>query len=77
VFDDPLRLDLQRAPVPHVAFGHGAHFCLGAALARLELELALAALLERGTPALRGGARVRWCGGLILRRVAELPVVLR
>jgi len=35
VFPDPDRLDLERRPVGHVAFGHGAHFCVGAALARL------------------------------------------
>jgi cytochrome P450 len=38
---DPERLNLSRSPVKHVAFGHGAHFCLGAALARLEAQVAL------------------------------------
>ncbi|WP_341720868.1 cytochrome P450 [Micromonospora sp. FIMYZ51] len=44
VFDDPDRLDLARTPNPHLAFGIGSHFCLGAHLARLELTLLLEAL---------------------------------
>ncbi|MGW2231819.1 cytochrome P450, partial [Streptomyces formicae] len=42
----PDRLDLAREPVAHVAFGHGIHHCLGAALARQELRIAFAALLR-------------------------------
>ncbi len=49
VFDDPHTLDLRRDPNPHVAFGHGTHFCLGANLARLELRLLLEALTARVT----------------------------
>ena len=45
VFPDPDRLDLDRAPGPHLAFGDGAHSCLGAALARVEGRAAFAALL--------------------------------
>ena len=46
-FRNPHRFDITRTPVPHVAFGHGAHFCMGAALARLEARIALTALLAR------------------------------
>ncbi|MBV8662556.1 MAG: cytochrome P450, partial [Hyphomicrobiales bacterium] len=44
---DPARLDLARAPNPHVAFGAGIHFCLGAPLARLEMRVALPILMQR------------------------------
>jgi cytochrome P450 family 142 subfamily A polypeptide 1 len=47
VFDDPFRFDTARDPNPHVAFGFGAHFCLGASLARLELRLLFEELLPR------------------------------
>jgi cytochrome P450 len=47
VFADPEQLDITRDPNPHLAFGLGAHFCLGAPLARLEGEIAFRALLER------------------------------
>jgi cytochrome P450 len=47
VFVNPERLDLRRHPNPHVAFGDGIHFCLGAALARAEVEIALRCLFTR------------------------------
>ena len=47
VFADPHRFDIRRDPNPHVAFGHGLHFCLGAALSRLETRIALTAILAR------------------------------
>src|SRR5437667_1292567 len=46
-FPHPNRFDIARDPNPHVAFGHGIHFCLGAALARLEARIALSDLLSR------------------------------
>ncbi|HEX6165726.1 MAG TPA: cytochrome P450 [Acidimicrobiales bacterium] len=49
VFDDPFRFDIRRDPNPHVAFGQGTHFCVGANLARLELRLLFAALTQRWT----------------------------
>jgi len=48
-FDAPGRFDVARDPNPHVAFGHGIHFCIGAPLARLEARIALTDLLERLT----------------------------
>jgi cytochrome P450 len=46
-FPDADRFDIARDPNPHLAFGHGLHFCLGAPLARLEARIALGDLLER------------------------------
>ena len=51
-FDDPSRLDVRRHDTKHVAFGRGSHYCLGAPLARLEAEIALATLFRR-LPGLR------------------------
>ncbi|UDL93572.1 cytochrome P450 [Lichenihabitans sp. PAMC28606] len=47
IYPSPERLDPDRATVPHVAFGAGLHFCIGAPLARLELQVALPILFER------------------------------
>lgn len=46
-FDAADRFDVTRHPNPHIAFGHGTHFCMGASLARLEARIALARLLDR------------------------------
>jgi cytochrome P450 PksS len=75
-FAAPDRLDLGREPNPHLSFGQGAHYCLGAPLARLEGQLALAALLQR-MPALRLAVPrhdLRWRRGLFLRGLQRLPV---
>src|SRR5262249_16890510 len=47
VFENPYRLDVRREPNPHLAFGFGTHFCLGASLARLELNVMFDELLRR------------------------------
>jgi cytochrome P450 len=47
VFENPERLNLRRQPNRHIAFGDGIHYCLGAALARVEIEIALRQLLTR------------------------------
>jgi cytochrome P450 len=47
VFADPFHFDVRRQPNPHLAFGHGAHHCLGASLARAEIRVVLEELLPR------------------------------
>lgn len=47
-FPDPDRFDITRNAATHLGFGHGPHFCLGAAHARVQMEIALSALLARG-----------------------------
>ena len=47
VFDDPFRFDVRRDPNKHVAFGYGVHFCLGAALARMEMNSLYSELIPR------------------------------
>ncbi len=58
-FEDPARFDPARKPNPHVSFGAGIHFCVGAPLARLELQSALRVLFER-LPGLRMSEPARY-----------------
>ena len=63
-FDDPFRFDVERQPNEHVAFGFGAHFCLGQALARLELKVMFEQLLVApARPRARGRSRRRCPAG--------------
>jgi unspecific monooxygenase len=75
-FAAPDVLDLTREPNPHVTFGLGTHFCLGAPLARLELQTALPALARR-FPDLHladDEAPLAYGGGFVIRGVQQLPV---
>ncbi|MFE0252903.1 cytochrome P450 [Streptomyces sp. NPDC059010] len=75
-FADPDVLDLGRRDNQHLGYGHGIHYCLGAPLARLEGQTALATLLTR-LPDLElavDPAELRWRGGLIMRGLRTLPV---
>ncbi|TDP92983.1 cytochrome P450 [Labedaea rhizosphaerae] len=75
-FAEPDRLDLTRAVNPHVAYGVGPHHCLGAALARMELQEALGGLLRR-LPGLRIAvpeSELRFKPGLIVRSMEALPL---
>jgi cytochrome P450 len=77
VFPDPHTFDVTRANArDHVAFSSGIHFCLGAALARMEGEVALQALFER-FPDLGPAGSGRRRDTVILRGHESLPVTLR
>ena len=75
-FEQPDLLDLNRRDNPHLGFGLGIHYCIGAPLARLEAQYALAALLRRlpGLDLAADPAELRWRGGLIMRGLRQLPV---
>ncbi|SNS77631.1 cytochrome P450 [Actinomadura mexicana] len=73
VFADPNRLDLGRDPNPHITFGLGIHYCLGAPLARIELTESFGALL-RAAPALHLTAEPEWKPGYVLRGLTALQV---
>ncbi|MET7816418.1 cytochrome P450 [Streptomyces sp. NPDC005395] len=75
VFPDPDRIDLDRDPNPHLAYGNGHHFCTGAVLARMQTELLVDTLLER-LPGLRLAVpvdRVAWRRKTMIRGPRTLP----
>ena len=75
-FDDPERFDIGRPQSPHMTFGHGIHFCLGAPLARLEARIAAVRLAERLPNIRLTSGEPDWHDSLILRGVKSLPVSL-
>ena len=75
VFDDPDRFDVGRDPNPHVGFGMGVHFCLGAPLARVELAVTFERLLARWPRLALAGAPVRR-PTFVLRGYRQVPVDL-
>lgn len=68
-------LDVGRDPNPHVSFSHGMHFCLGAALARMEAQVAIPALVRR-FPGLALTGEPEYRDHFILRGLRSLPVTL-
>ncbi|MER5551936.1 cytochrome P450 [Streptomyces sp. NPDC002793] len=77
VYADPGRFDITRDPGPeNLSFSAGIHFCLGAALARMEAEIALAAIAAR-VPDIRRAGPVRRRGSFIVRGMLQFPVSLR
>ena len=73
-FDDPDTLDLRRTPRPHVAFGKGLHFCLGAALGRLEGQVVIPRVLSRFPDLELVRDDLEWRPNFVTRQLATLPV---
>jgi cytochrome P450 len=76
VFEHPDVLDFTRSTNPHIGFGHGPHHCVGAQLARLELQVAIATLVRR-MPNLHlavAESELPWKNGMLVRGLKELPV---
>ena len=76
-FRDPDRLDIRREKNPHLAFGYGVHFCLGAPLARLEAQIAIPALLRRLPELGLLTDSLEWLNSLVFRGMKSLPVSFR
>lgn len=77
VFTSPDVLDIGRKPNRHLSFGDGAHFCAGAALARMEAQIAIPAFLGRFPNSRRADDWTpRWKGGIVLRGMRALPMQL-
>ncbi|WP_327678422.1 cytochrome P450 [Kitasatospora sp. NBC_00458] len=76
VFEEPERLVLDRQGNPHIGFGHGVHYCIGAHLARLELQVAIERVLGR-LPGLRLAVperELRWKEDAMVNGLQALPV---
>ncbi len=73
-FDDPDTLDLRRAQRPHLAFGKGPHFCLGAALGRLEGQVVIPTILRRFPRLELLRDDLAWRPTFVTRQLIELPV---
>lgn len=73
VFDDPFRFDVRRHPNPHIAFGQGIHFCLGANLARLEMRILFEELLDHFDDIELDGP-VKWTRDNRLFGLKQLPI---
>lgn len=74
-FDDPFEVDLARDPNPHVSFGFGTHFCLGAHVARLTMRVALEELTSRFTN-LRQGHPPRYEANVFVKAVEHFELVV-
>ncbi|MFN0018317.1 MAG: cytochrome P450 [Pirellulaceae bacterium] len=75
-FADPNRFDITRSEIKHVAFGGGPHFCLGAALGRLEGQMALATLVNRFPNLLLTDKPIAWRPYPVFRGLRGLPLLM-
>jgi cytochrome P450 len=76
-FVEPDTLGIAREDIPHLGFGHGIHYCVGAPLARLEGEIAIDRLLDRFDDlTIDGGQRLEYRDSTIVRGLEALPLYL-
>nr|WP_255494821.1 acyl-CoA-binding protein [Luteibacter sp. Sphag1AF] len=71
-FPDPDRLDVTRNAKHHVAFAHGIHYCVGASLAKMEIQSAISALVRQDFSLVPGG--IAWRNSMTFRRLERLPI---
>jgi cytochrome P450 len=76
-FPHPDTLDLLRDPNPHIAFGHGIHYCIGGPLARVEAQVAFATMLRRFDDLALEIDEPEWLDSMTFRGVRSLPVSFR
>jgi len=76
-FEDPERFDVTRTPNNHLGFGFGIHHCLGAPLARMETQVALASLARRAPGLALAADDVTYKSNVVLRGMEALPVLMR
>jgi cytochrome P450 len=76
VYDDPFTFRIDRRPNPHLAFGHGEHFCMGAHLARIEIDILFQQLLAR-FDSFEVSGRVERLSSIINGSIKHLPITYR
>jgi cytochrome P450 len=76
-FPEPDRFDVARSPNNHLGFGFGIHHCLGAPLARMEAQVALASLVARAPELMLAADVIAYKSNIVLRGMEALPVALR
>jgi cytochrome P450 PksS len=76
VFGNPEDLDIRRTDNRHLSFGSGIHFCLGAALARMEAQIAIGSLIARFPNLKLAAGKLKWRKGITFRGLHTLPLKL-
>ena len=76
VFEAPTRLDITRSPNPHIAFGAGAHVCLGQHIARVEIDAMLREVLER-LQDIELAAAPEWLASNFISGIRRMPIRFR
>ena len=74
-FYQPDQLDITRCPNTHLSFGAGIHYCMGAHLGKIEMEVAISTLLERLPKIKLNKQGIVWSDVYTIRNIKELPVI--